>query len=167
MNEHLRPVTPWRLRRAAPSGPGAEARRRRLEQCLHQQDPGRRRSHGSTRLVIAKWRTSTAERQERSKPRKTDLARRRTSPAAQSNPWSGLRILDRHVLLASRTEAPGDDQSIIASPQTEVASGQSINDDEQRDEPGRRENIFTPRTGMLPSVYASPLRSGRTWLRKG
>jgi hypothetical protein len=42
----------------------------------------------------------------------------------------------------SHTEAPGDDQSIIASPQTDVASGHSINDGEQRDEPERRENIL-------------------------
>jgi hypothetical protein len=49
----------------------------------------------------------------------------------------------RHDLAGpSRTEFPGDDQSTIASPQTELASGHSINDDEQRDEPGRRENIL-------------------------
>jgi hypothetical protein len=56
----------------------------------------------------------------------------------------GIGEIDcRHGLACpSRTEAPGDDQSIIASPQTEVPSGHSINDDEHRDEPERRENIL-------------------------
>jgi hypothetical protein len=51
----------------------------------------------------------------------------------------------------SRIEAPGEDQSIIASPQTEVASGHSINDDEQRDEPEPREFACTP-NGLPPGV---------------
>ena len=81
-----------------------------------------------------------------------------------------LAIGERHEQIgpASRTEAPGDDQSIIASPQTEVASGQSIDDDEQRDEPGRRENILdhcrTPNRHAVGSV-GSGLRSAITWLR--
>jgi hypothetical protein len=44
-----------------------------------------------------------------------------------------------------------------ASPQTEVAGGHSINDDQQRDEPEGRENILDhcrTRTGTLLVVYA-------------
>jgi hypothetical protein len=77
----------------------------------------------------------------------------------------------RHGLTGpSLTEVPGDDQSIIASPQTEVASGRSINDDEQRDEPERPENILdhcrTPNRNAAASVR-SRLRSAITWLRNG
>jgi len=57
--------------------------------------------------------------------------------------FTGARVNRPHDLAgSSRTEAPGDDQSIIAPPQTQAASGCSINEDEQRDEPERPESIF-------------------------
>ena len=82
------------------------------------------------------------------RPMRFSRQERQSIPLPGDMPDAAQRLVvsevDRRHGLAgpSRTEAPGDDQSIIASPQTEVASGQSIDDDEQRDEPGRRENIL-------------------------
>jgi hypothetical protein len=80
-----------------------------------------------------------------------------------------------HTLGAQRrappAEAPGDDQSIIASPETEVASGHSKNDEEQCDEPERPENILGHCRPLNQHAAwqckLSRLRSAITWLRNG
>jgi hypothetical protein len=67
------------------------------------------------------------------------MARRIAAATAASS--SLVRSIVGMVYRAPPAEALGDDQSIVASPETEVASGHSINDDEQCDEPERPENI--------------------------
>jgi hypothetical protein len=73
----------------------------------------------------------------------------------------GVGEIDRRHGLAgpSRTEVPGDNQSVMASPQTEVASGQSISDDEQCDEP-ERERSSQPRSVVVVVLVVSLLVRG-------